>query len=175
MKKRSRTLAVFTFIILLIVAAIEFAMIFLLSDGKCESRGDLKVGPVCFSAFEVILLILLLVAAIAGGVCVYTLCKKRTKLMYQFMDALGETYLRIVRINYMTGIMIIWQRKSLLRQSGIRSGRDWVRRFIRKTWKCLKISPLWEICVVLPKKYQARTYACTEESKGKNISGFVPC
>ena len=36
----------------------------------------------------------------------YTLCKKRTKLMYQFMDTLGDTYLRIVRINYMTGISL---------------------------------------------------------------------
>lgn len=104
MKRRSRTLAVFTFVIMLLTTVLEYVMIFLLSEGKCESRGDQKIGPVCFSTLEIILPVLMLAAAVSGVVCVYMLCKKRTKLTYQFMDALGDTYLRIVRINFMTGI-----------------------------------------------------------------------
>jgi len=104
MKKRSRTLAVFTFITLLIASAAELVIIFLQANGMYEDRGELCIGPVCFSVLELVLLLLLVMAAIAGGMCVYTLCKRRTKLMYQFMDAIGDTYLRIVRINYVTGV-----------------------------------------------------------------------
>lgn len=104
MKKRSRTLAVITFVILLIAAVAELVIVFLQASGKYENRGELSIGPVCFSPLELVLLSLLFVAAIAGGVCVYTLCRRKTVLMYQYLDAIGDTYLRIVRINYVTGV-----------------------------------------------------------------------
>ena len=81
-------------------------IIFLQANGMYGNRGVLCIGPVCFSVFELVLMLLLVMAAVAGGICVYTLCRKRTKLMYQFMDTLGDTYLRIVRINFATGVSL---------------------------------------------------------------------
>lgn len=103
MKKRSRILSVFVFVILLLVAMAELTLKLLEASGKYENRGELWIGPVCFSSIELVLMILLLIAAVAGGYFVYLNCSKKTVLMNQAFDTLGDAYLRIVRINYMTG------------------------------------------------------------------------
>lgn len=103
MKRHSRMLGMSILVLMLIIVFAQLSVTFLQISGNYENRGDICIGAVCFSAFEMVLLVLLLFVMLAVAYYVYLNLRKKTVFMDQAMDTLAETYLRIVRINFVDG------------------------------------------------------------------------